>query len=140
MNINECIEQLNSLLEHFENGGNDFNATDVIAIKSLLEENKQLKAELKNKPDTEITLRDDKGNEFLLIQTERIDMQERLNKTIQRLFDNWNKLKEYINIKLYNTEYLQRLCGCKIDYETHMILDIIKEEMRKLEQRSESDE
>lgn len=140
MNINECIEQLNSLLEHFENGGNDFNATDVIAIKSLLEENKQLKAELKNKPDTEITLRDDKGNEFLLIQTERIDMQERLNKTIQRLFDNWNKLKEYINIKLYNTEYLQRLCGCKIDDETHMILDIIKEEMRKLEQRSESDE
>ena len=42
MNINECIEQLNSLLEHFENGGNDFNATDVIAIKNLLEENKKL--------------------------------------------------------------------------------------------------
>lgn len=140
MNINECIEQLNSLLEHFENGGNDFNATDVIAIKSLLEENKQLKAELKNKPDTEITLRDDKGNEFALIQSERIDMQERLNKTIERLLNNWDKLKEYIDIKLYNTEYLQRLCGCKIDDETHMILDIIKEEMRKLEQRSESDE
>lgn len=140
MNINECIEQLNSLLEHFENGGNDFNATDAIAIKSLLEENKQLKAELKNKPDTEITLRDDKGNEFLLIQTERIDAQEKLNKTNQRLLNNWDKLKEYIDIKLYNTEYLQRLCGCKIDDETHMILDIIKEEMRKLEQRSESDE
>lgn len=42
MNINECIEQLNSLLEHFENGGNDFNATDVVAIKNLLEENKKL--------------------------------------------------------------------------------------------------
>ena len=58
----------------------------------------------------------------------------------KQLKDNWNKLKEYINIKLYNTEYLQRLCGCKIDDETHMILDIIKEEMRKLEQGSGSNE
>lgn len=47
MNINECIEQLNSLLEHFENGGNDFYATDVIAIKSLLEENKKLNGAIK---------------------------------------------------------------------------------------------
>lgn len=61
------------------------------------EENKTLKNELKNKPDTEITLQDDKGNKFMLIQTERIDMQEELNKTIQRLFNNWNKLKEYLH-------------------------------------------
>ena len=53
---------------------------------------------------------------------------------------NWNMLKEYIDIKLYNTEYLQRLCGCKIDDETHIILDIIKEKMRKLEQGSDSNE
>lgn len=65
-----------------------------LMIGKLQQENKQLKAELKNKPDTEITLRDDKGNEFALIQSERIDMQERLNKTIERLFNNWNKLKE----------------------------------------------
>lgn len=103
MNINECIEQLNSLLEHFENGGNDFNATDVIAIKSLLEENERLKAKLKNKPDTEITLQDDKGNKFMLIQTERIDMQERLNKTIERLFNNWNKLKEHFSFLKINS-------------------------------------
>lgn len=58
------------------------------------EENKTLKNELKNKPDTEITLQDDKGNKFMLIQTERIDMQVELNKTIEKLFNNWNKLKE----------------------------------------------
>lgn len=50
-----------------------------------------------------------------------------------RLENNWNKLKEYIDIKLYNVEYLQKLCGCRIDDETHMILDIIKKEMQKLE-------
>ena len=97
------------------------------------EENKTLKNELKNKPDTEITLQDDKGNKFMLIQTERIDMQEELNKTIEKLFNNWNKLKELIDIKLYNAEYLQKLCGYKIDDEIHMILDIIKKEMQELE-------
>lgn len=38
MNINECIKQLNSLIEHFENGGNDFNVTDIMSIKGLLKE------------------------------------------------------------------------------------------------------
>lgn len=51
----------------------------------------------------------------------------------QQLKDNWNKLKEYIGIKLYNVEYLQKLCGCRIDDEIHMILDIIKKEMQELE-------
>lgn len=47
--------------------------------------------------------------------------------------DNWNKLKELIDIKLYNTEYLQKLCGYKIDDEIHMVLDIIKKKMKELE-------
>ena len=38
MNINECIKQLNSLIEHFENGANDFNDTDIVAIRILLKE------------------------------------------------------------------------------------------------------
>lgn len=101
--------------------------------EQLQQENRLLKNELKNKPDTEITLQDDKGNKFMLIQTERIDMQEELNKTIQKLFNNWNKLKEYIDIKLYNVEYLQKLCGCRLDDEIHIILDIIKKEMKELE-------
>ena len=55
-----------------------------------------------------------------------------------RLENNWNKLKEYIDIKLYNVEYLQKLCGCGIDDKIHMILDIIKKEMQELEQGGES--
>lgn len=68
--------------------------------KIISEKNKeihQLKDELKSKPDVQITLQDDKGNKFMVIQTERIDMQVELNKTIEKLFNNWNKLKKYIN-------------------------------------------
>lgn len=46
MNIEESIEQLKSLIEHFNNGGNDFNATDIDAIKILLKENQKLKKQL----------------------------------------------------------------------------------------------
>lgn len=63
-------------------------------INNIEQENKQLKDELKSKPDAQITLQDDKGNKFMIIQTERIDMQVELNKTIEKLFNNWNKLKE----------------------------------------------
>ena len=66
---------------------------------------------------------------------------ERMQKCIDELQqenkqskDNWNKLKEYIDIKLYNVEYLQKLCGCRIDDEIYIILDIIKKEMQELEQ------
>ena len=40
MNSKECEEQLKSLIEHFKNGGLDFNATDIKAIEHLLLENK----------------------------------------------------------------------------------------------------
>lgn len=56
----------------------------------------------------------------------------------KRLKDNWDELKEYIDIKLYNVEYLQKLCGCRIDDEIYIILDIIKKEMQELEQESDS--
>lgn len=103
------------------------------AYEKLEQENQKLKDELKKKPDTQITLQDDKGNKFILIQTERIDIQVELNKTIEKLFNNWDELKEYIDIKLYNVEYLQKLCGYRIDDEIHMILDIIKKKMQELE-------
>lgn len=67
------------------------------AYEKIKKENQQLKDELKNKPDNQITLQDDKGNKFILIQTERIDIQVELNKTIEKLFNNWNKLKEWVN-------------------------------------------
>ena len=43
MTTKENIEQLKSLIEHFNNGSNDFNATDIEAIKFLLKENQELK-------------------------------------------------------------------------------------------------
>ena len=81
----------------------------------LKKENKQLKDELKSKPDAQITLQDDKGNKFMVIQTERIDMQVELNKTIEKLFNNWNKLKEWVNkhydYYINNEDYVGgRLC------------------------------
>jgi len=42
MNKNNAREQLYSLIEHFNNGGTNFNEKDIEAIKYLLEENKQL--------------------------------------------------------------------------------------------------
>ena len=55
----------------------------------------------------------------------------------QTLKDNWDKLKEYISIKLYNTEYLQKLCGCRIDDIDDILLDAIREEIQGLEQGSD---
>lgn len=49
MAYEESIEQLKSLIEHFNNGGNDFNATDIEAIKYLLKENEELKKQLEEK-------------------------------------------------------------------------------------------
>ena len=46
MTTKENIEQLKSLIEHFNNGGNDFNATDIEAIKFLLKENQELKKQV----------------------------------------------------------------------------------------------
>ncbi len=43
MNSNEAKIQLNSLIEHFKHGGLDFNATDILAIETLLDENKKYK-------------------------------------------------------------------------------------------------
>lgn len=63
-----------------------------------------------------------------------------LKKENQQLKYNWNKLKEYISIKLYNTEYLQKLCGCGIDDFDHILLDVIREEMKKLEEGSDSND
>ena len=93
---NEVYKENKILKENAEN--NDKVVDKVNWENQLLKkQNKQLKDELKSKPDAQITLQDDKGNKFMVIQTERIDMQVELNKTIEKLFNNWNKLKKYIN-------------------------------------------
>lgn len=86
--------------------------------EELQQENKQLKEELKYS--------------IGIVEYNRIISEK--NKETHQLKDNWNKLKEYISIKLYNTEYLQKLCGCGIDDFDHILLDAIREEMKKLEE------
>lgn len=132
LNENDLLDIIEFLQQDRKQWINQFTQTHNESVK-IQEENQKLKDELKNKPDTQITLKDDKGNKYTLIQTERIDIQVELNKTIEKLFNNWVKLKEYIDIKLYNVEYLQKLCGYRIDDEIHMILDIIKKKMQELE-------
>lgn len=96
----------------------------------LQQENLSLKNELKSKPDTEITLQDDKGNKFTIIQTERIDMQEKLNKTIENLFNNWNKLKDFISKEYYM--YLPLEASTKS-------ITILIGKMQELEQGNDND-
>ena len=105
----------------------------------LQQENKQLKDELKSNPDTQIILQDDKGNKFMVIQTERIDMQVELNKTIEKLFNNWNRLKEFIKKSLEAIDTIQKLTGNAIEDYTPRILTYkqIKDKMQELEQGSD---
>lgn len=64
---------------------------------------------------------------------------KKLQQENKQLKDNWDELKEYIGIKLYNVEYLQKLCGCRIDDEIHIILDIIKKKIQELEKGSDGE-
>ena len=100
-------------------------------IENLLQENKKLKEIIKENT----ILVKDKYGDYQECNINPLGMKQKYKKQV----DNWNKLKEYINIKLYNAEYLQKLCGCRIDDEIHMTLDIIKKKMQELEKGSGSD-
>lgn len=99
LNENDLLDIIEFLQQDRKQWINQFTQTHNESVK-IQEENQKLKDELKNKPDTQITLQDDKGNKFILIQTERIDIQVELNKTIEKLFNNWNKLKEWLKKEL----------------------------------------
>ena len=111
------LQQENKILK--ENAENNDKVVDKVNWENMLlkKENKQLKDELKNKPDTQITLQDDKGNKFMIIQTERIDMQVELNKTIEKLFNNWNALKEYLHNVDVVIDYSENYDGRCINYD-----------------------
>ena len=84
----------------------------------------KLENELKYNPDNEITLQDDKGNKFVLIQTERIDMQVKLNETINKLQQENQQLKELVNGIREERDYLFN----KLTFENQQL----KEENKKL--------
>lgn len=84
-------------------------------ITNLQEENEMLKLEIErlndvlvHKPDEKITLKTNDGQEMFIIQSERIDMQEELNKANMELMI---KLEDYKSrnekaIEYINTHYL----------------------------------
>ena len=79
-------------------------------------------------------------SEQLQQENEQLKIQISARETAyNNLENNWKELKEYISVKLYNTEYLQKLCGCRIDDINHILLDAIKEEIQELG-GSDSDE
>ena len=67
MNSKECEEQLKSLIEHFKNGGLDFDATDIKAIEHLLLENKiqQDIIKKKNQENKELHNKIDKAIKYI---------------------------------------------------------------------------
>lgn len=94
---------------------------------ALQQENKQLK--MINKEYERLNKEKFRG--FKIINVQEYNIDELLS--YKKYKDNWNMLKEYISIKLYNTEYLQKLCGCRIDDIDHILLDAIRKEMQELE-------
>ena len=73
------------------------------------------------------------GYEKSEMKEDIINYIEQLQQENKQLKDNWNKLKQIIDVKMYNSEYLINLCGYKVDVDTLEILKIIKEEMQELE-------
>ena len=129
------LQQENKILK--ENAENNDKVVDKVNWENMLlkKENKQLKDELKSKPDVQITLQDDKGNKFMVIQTERIDMQVELNKTIEKLFNNWNKLKEYIKetkLKEFEKTYGKRY-GKTFTQAEIILCNMILDKMQEIE-------
>lgn len=108
MTTKESIEQLKSLIEHFNNGGNDFNATDIEAIQFLLKENQELKGELElYENGVYFSSEVDEKDRLIDELKEKLDKYENpikyfkyANKNVteenKQLKDNWGKLKKWI--------------------------------------------
>lgn len=70
-------------------------------ITNLQKEKEKLKHELKSKPDNEITLETKDGQIMTIIQSERIDMQEKLNKSLN------NAIEKYLDYKQRNEKAIE---------------------------------
>ena len=91
MTTKENIEQLKSLIEHFNNGGNDFNATDIEAIKFLLKENQELKKQVEENKDNYNCLLKQK-EQFEYIMSKQVDYQGQQKEFIKYLEDEKDRL------------------------------------------------
>lgn len=119
-------------------------------VKDLIKENQDLKKQLKDKPDTEIIMQDDSGKKYSIIQTQRIDMEETLNKSIAKLLEENQELKKQLeNCYCNRTDCSSRIKDSKkydslvqkvekqqkefIKYLEYCINELKKERMNKFE-------
>ena len=116
MTTKESVEQLNSLIEHFNNGGNDFNATDIEAIQCLLKENQELKKQIEaleklnkqlinklDRYDAIVDERDELKKQLEVGEEQYNDLVEEKEKLQEQLSGNTLQLEEYKHKGLYNT-------------------------------------
>lgn len=69
MNSKECEEQLKSLIRHYQNGGLDFNATDIEAIEHLLLENEMQHNTIRKQKKVIEKIREWEQNHTILVYT-----------------------------------------------------------------------
>lgn len=98
MNINESIQQLETLIEAWQLNEADLNQTDINAIQILLEENQKLKKQLEELELQNFNLRED-----IMIKKMSLPNEEIKDKTFFDLYnipsyeDLLNQQKEFIN-------------------------------------------
>ena len=99
MTTKESVEQLNSLIEHFNNGGNDFNATDIEAIQCLLKENQELNQKYLNAVADYKTTMFEKEQLNSLVNS----CQEEIRRLNKQLEENKDKINWYENFEINKT-------------------------------------
>lgn len=100
-------------------------------IEEKDKEIERLNKELLSKPDTKLTLETEDGQKLSIIQSERIDMQEELNKSIERLNNIINEVKDYVNFLILfnqtiNGKFSETVWGREI-------LDLLEENIELVE-------
>ena len=115
MNKDKIIKDLKERNDKLENQRRQFEMRlyhEQYLVEEKDKEIEKLKKELFSKPDNEITLKTTDGQTMTIIQSERIDMQEKLNKSLEEMYKKYNDYKSRCEKAL---EYIK--CGITGDLE-----------------------
>lgn len=99
MNIEESIQQIETLIEAWQLDEADLNQTDINAMQALLKENEQLKAINKEYE----RLNKENGRGFKITNVQEYNIYELLS--YKNYKDNWNELKEWIDSEIENQKH-----------------------------------
>ena len=132
MAYEKSIEQLKLLIEHFNNGGNDFNATDIEAIKHLLKENENLRADYGNKSQVERDLlymeNEELNNQLEYFRSNEYLNQLRFERDILQDIANKGEIskedKDFIDCTHRNTELLEENQKLKKQLENNSKINV----------------